>query len=136
MLAGPGMQNESAKVDAEDFMNICSDIILKHQTSNLVWAFSLGWRTDPRAYGNGYEDDHIDEMLGLIKRHSRITENVGMLFKMIHHRHSTKLIMKSYSFYRHRSSSKCPSIDERVWTYKKIYGKCKWIAVVSMDRFG
>ena len=114
MLAGPGMQNESAKVDAEDFMNICSDIILKHQTSNLVWAFSLGWRTDPRAYGNGYEDDHIDEMLGLIKRHSRITENVGMLFKMIHHRQSTNSIMKSYSFHRHRSSSKCPSIDERV----------------------
>ncbi len=36
VLAGPGMQNESAKVDAEDFMNLCSDIILKHQTSNLV----------------------------------------------------------------------------------------------------
>lgn len=136
VLAGPGMQNESAKVDAEDFMNICSDIILKYQTSNLVWAFSLGWRTDPRAYGNGYEDNHVDEMLDLIKKHSKVTENVGMLFKMINHRQSTNSIMKSYSFRRYRSCSKCSSINERVWTYKKIYGKCKWITDVSMDRYG
>jgi len=112
VLAGPGMQNESAKVDAEDFMNICSEIILKNQTSNLVWAFSLGWRTDPRAYGNGYEDDHVDDMLDLIKRHSKVTENVGMLFNLINHRQPTNFIVKSYPFHRYRSCSKCSSTNK------------------------
>lgn len=75
VLPGPGLRNQKARVDAQEFFDLC---LKEPSFAENKFMYSLGWACDPRTF-SGYSDDDIESMLKIIQDYNLVERSSGEL---------------------------------------------------------
>jgi len=78
ILPGPGRRCGPLAIGADAFIDKCLAFV-KIGENKKKFAFSLGWRVDPRSLG-GYTVKDVQEMKDIIDKHNLLHQNAGEIF--------------------------------------------------------
>ena len=85
ILPGPGKRNEALSIQPDDFLQACCSVLtidVLREHSNLMFCYSLGYRTDCRAF-SGYIDNDVQAMIDLFQKYRcSAFDNAGIVLAL------------------------------------------------------